>query len=64
MLRIRLRNFADALERHVRREERELFVAFSTIVPDAEAIVLGSRIRDILSARPPAACRTNGPPET
>ena len=60
VLTLPLRNFADTLERHVRREERELFVEFSTIITDAEATILAPRIRDVLSARPPAACRTDG----
>jgi iron-sulfur cluster repair protein YtfE (RIC family) len=64
VLTIALRNFADALERHVRREERELFAEFSTLVTDAEAAILGPRIRDVLSARRPPACRTDGQSNT
>lgn len=48
--------FATTLERHVRREERELFVAFAEIVPEPAASSIAARIDAILAARPPRAC--------
>jgi len=53
--------FADLLERHIRREERELFADFATIVPEAAASAVGARIRAILSQRPPLACAVAAP---
>jgi iron-sulfur cluster repair protein YtfE (RIC family) len=47
-----LRAFADLLELHVRREERELFVRFEDVVPASDADAIGPRIREILSSRP------------
>jgi hemerythrin superfamily protein len=44
-------DFADLLERHVRAEERRLFVRFEAIVPEADAAALAPRIEAILSAR-------------
>ena len=48
--------FADTLERHVRREERVLFVTFPDLVPEPAAGALGPPIAAILDARPPRAC--------
>lgn len=48
--------FAGTLERHVRREERELFIAFDALVPEPAASALAPAIDAILSARPPRAC--------
>ena len=48
--------FATTLERHVRREERELFVAFADIVSEPAASAVAPRIDAILAARPPRAC--------
>jgi hypothetical protein len=52
--------FAGTLERHVRREERELFTAFEALVPDPEASTLGPSIDAILATRPPRACDLPG----
>ncbi len=48
--------FATTLERHVRREERELSVAFADIVSEPAASAVAPRIDAILAARPPRAC--------
>src|SRR5262249_17380949 len=40
----------DLLERHIRREERELFPLFEKHVPAEEAAVVGTKIKNILSA--------------
>ena len=40
--------FADLLETHVRREERELFEHFPDGVPPADAHALGENIRRLL----------------
>jgi hemerythrin superfamily protein len=49
--------FADVLENHVRREERELFAHFETIVPDVEeAMRLARGIRAVLDDRPGPSC--------
>lgn len=50
--------FADTLERHVRREERELFVHFDDLVAEPDATRLAAPIDAILGARPPRACDT------
>jgi iron-sulfur cluster repair protein YtfE (RIC family) len=52
--------FAGTLERHVRREERELFIAFADLVPEPEASAVGPPIDAILAARPPRACELPG----
>jgi iron-sulfur cluster repair protein YtfE (RIC family) len=52
--------FAATLERHVRREERELFIAFADLVPEPDASALGPPIDAILAARPPRACDLPG----
>jgi hypothetical protein len=46
-----LGELADVLERHVRREERELFVAFAELVAEPDASALGPRMDAILAAR-------------
>jgi hypothetical protein len=51
-----LREFATVLERHVRREERDLFVRFDRVVPAADAVAVGPRIQAILDTRPARAC--------
>lgn len=51
-----LEAFAATLERHVRREERELFVAFAELVPEPAASAAAVPIETILAARPPRAC--------
>jgi Hemerythrin HHE cation binding domain len=45
-------DFAERLEAHVRREERELFVRFAELVPADEAARVGPAIGAILAARP------------
>lgn len=55
--------FATTLERHVRREERELFVAFADIVPEPAASGVAPRIDAILAVRPPRACDLPRPGE-
>lgn len=40
----------------MRREERELFVAFADIVSEPAASAVAPRIDAILAARPPRAC--------
>ena len=52
--------FADTLERHVRREERELFVAFAALLPEPAAGATGPPIAAILAARPPRVCGVPG----
>lgn len=52
--------FAGTLERHVRREERELFAAFEALVPEPAASALGAPIDGILAARPARACDLPG----
>ena len=52
--------FAATLERHVRREERELFIAFEVLVAEPAASALGAEIDGILAARPPRACDLPG----
>jgi len=52
LLAVPLRELADVLERHVRREERELFAAFPALVPEREASALLPRIVEVLRARP------------
>ena len=47
-----LQELADVLERHVRREERELFAEFPVLVPESEASALSPRIDEVLRARP------------
>ncbi len=52
-----LTEFADVLEDHVRREERELFAHFEAIVRDAEeAKRLARGIRAVLDDRPSPSC--------
>lgn len=41
-----LRELADVLERHVRREERELFAVFDGLVPEPEASALGPQLEE------------------
>jgi hemerythrin superfamily protein len=49
--------FADVLEDHIRREERELFAHFEAIVPDVEeAMRLARSIRAVLDDRPTPSC--------
>jgi hypothetical protein len=62
-----LGEFAELLERHVRREERELFVRFAELVPEPDASGVGPEIQAILDARPterravtPAPARESG----
>lgn len=43
-LQTRLKAFGDLLERHIRREERELFPLYETHIPEAEATRLGAAI--------------------
>ena len=51
--------FADLLEAHVRREERELFAAFPEGLDADEAERIGDAVRAILAAtRGPTACAT------
>jgi len=45
-----LEEFAGTLERHVRREERELFTAFADLLPEPAASALGPRIDASLAA--------------
>ncbi|MBY0280481.1 hemerythrin domain-containing protein, partial [Candidatus Binatia bacterium] len=52
--------FAETLERHVRREERELFVHFDALVAEPDASLLAARIDAILGARPARACDLSG----
>jgi iron-sulfur cluster repair protein YtfE (RIC family) len=52
--------FAGTLERHVRREERELFIAFADLVPEPSASAVGAPIEAILATRPPRACALPG----
>lgn len=47
-----LRTFGDLLERHIRREERELFPLYETHVPEAEATRLGADIAHIIGGHP------------
>lgn len=48
--------FADLLEAHVRREERELFASFPDRLDGAEAQRVGDAIRHLLATRGPARC--------
>jgi len=48
--------FADLLEAHVRREERELFAFFPEGVGEAETRRIGDAIRAVLATRDPAHC--------
>ena len=48
--------FADLLEAHVRREERELFAFFPEELADDEAERVGDAIRSVLATRGPARC--------
>jgi hypothetical protein len=48
--------FADLLEAHVRREERELFAFFPEGIGDAETRRIGDAIRAVLATRDPARC--------
>jgi len=48
--------FSDTLERHVRCEERELFVRFDGLVAEPAAGGLLEPIVAVLDARPPRAC--------
>lgn len=50
-------DFADLLERHIRREERELFPIFERCVPEAEAEEVGQKIDEFLQPGEPAADR-------
>ena len=43
-LQTRLKAFGDLLERHIRREERELFPLYETHIPETEATRLGAEI--------------------
>lgn len=43
-------DFGDLLEQHIRSEERELFPAFETLVPDAEAERAGREIKRVLDS--------------
>jgi hemerythrin-like domain-containing protein len=45
-------NFGDLLERHIRKEERELFPLFEQHVGETEAETIGDEIKKILDARP------------
>ena len=45
----------DLLERHIHREERELFPIFESSLPPAEAEQVGIEIKRILSVDPPPA---------
>ena len=45
--------FADLLEAHVRREEREVFETFPDAVPGAEADALAAAIRDLTRSPAP-----------
>jgi len=48
--------FADLLEAHVRREERELFAFFPEGIGEAETRRIGDAIRAVLATRDPARC--------
>ena len=48
--------FADLLEAHVRREERELFVFFPEGLDAAAADRIGDAVRQVLARRDPARC--------
>jgi len=48
--------FADLLEAHVRREERELFAGFPDGVGDHEARRIGEAVAAVLATRAPARC--------
>jgi hypothetical protein len=56
-----LQALADTLERHVRREERELFARFTELAGDGDHASVEQGIAAILARRPPAAC-VLGPP--
>jgi len=56
-----LQALADLLERHVRREERELFARFVDLAGDGAHAELEQHIAAILARRPPAACALPGP---
>ena len=43
-------DLGDLLERHIRREERELFPLFESHIDAAEAVVVGEKIKEILAA--------------
>jgi len=51
-----LQALADTLERHVRREERELFARFTELAGDGAHAEVERGIAEILALRPPAAC--------
>ncbi len=48
--------FADLLEAHVRREERELFAFFPEAIGEVETRRIGDAIRAVLATRDPARC--------
>src|SRR6266852_3993835 len=50
------RRFAELLEAHVRREERELFAFFPEGIGEAETRRIGEAIRAVLATRDPARC--------
>ncbi len=45
-------DFGDLLERHIRKEERELFPLFEQHIGEAAAATVGAEIKKILEARP------------
>jgi hemerythrin-like domain-containing protein len=45
-------DLGDLLERHIRKEERELFPLFEERVGHTEANLAGGKIKAILEARP------------
>ena len=51
-------DFGDLLEQHIRSEERQLFTAFETLVPEADAERAGREIKRLLE--PSQAAKTAG----
>ena len=48
-------DFGDLLEQHIRSEERQLFVAFETYIPEADAERAGLEIKRVLGRKQPSS---------